>query len=88
MSQAHVGIVIEMLLTDEHLRIQFALDRLETFAALCVRGIKLTSDELDLFFQADAYLWFFGDEVRREWRRWADTRGADWPEWPMPDQTQ
>ena len=88
MSQAHVGTVIEALLTDENLRIRFALERLETIADLCVRGIALTSDEIDLFCQTDADLWFLGDEVRREWRRWAEVRSADCPEWPTPVQTQ
>ena len=69
MSQAHVGIVIETLLADEDLRIRFALERMGTIADLCVRGIELTSDEIDLFCQTDARLWFVGDEVRRESRR-------------------
>ena len=69
MSQAHVGMVIETLLTDENLRIRFALERIETIADLCVRGVELTGDEIDLFCQTDARLWFLGDEVKREWRR-------------------
>ena len=88
MSQAHVGMVIEMLLTDEDLRIRFALERLETIVDLCVRGIELTCDEIDLFCQTDAHLWFVGDEVRREWRRWTDTQRAQCPEWPTPDEAQ
>ena len=39
MSQAGVGTVIEKLLTDENLRIRFALDRFETVAELCWRGV-------------------------------------------------
>ena len=88
MSQAHVGLVVEMLLADEDLRIQFALDRMEMIADLCVRGIELTCDEVDLLFQTDAHLWFVGDEVRREWRRWTDAQHADCPEWPTPDAAQ
>ena len=88
MSHAHVGMVIEMLLADEDLRIRFAFERMEMIADLCVRGIELTSDEIDLFCHTDGYLWFLGDEVRREWRRWADTRGADCLEWPTPDTPQ
>ena len=42
MSQAHVGMVIEMLLTDENLRIRFAFERIETIADLCVRGVELS----------------------------------------------
>ena len=88
MSQAHVGIVIERLLTDENLRIRFALERIETITDLCLRGVELTSDEIDLFCQADASLWFLGDEVRDEWQQWIDTRGPDCPEWPTPDTAQ
>jgi hypothetical protein len=88
MSQAHVGIVIETLLADENLRIRFALERLETIADLCVRGIELTSGEIDLFCQTDAHLWFLGDGVRHEWRQWAGTREADGPESPTPDTAQ
>jgi hypothetical protein len=82
MSQAHVGTVIEALLTNENLRIRFALDRIETIADLCARGVELAGDEIDLLCQTDARLWFLGDEVRRKWREWTDTRGADCPEWP------
>ena len=88
MSQAHVGMVIETLLTDENLRIRFALERIETIADLCVRGVELTRDEIVLFCQADPVLWFLGDAVRCEWRQWADTRRAVCPEWPAPDQAQ
>ena len=48
MSRAGVGMVIEKLLTDERLRIGFALDRMETIAELCLRGFELTRDEIDL----------------------------------------
>jgi hypothetical protein len=88
MSQAHVGTVIEALLTDENLRIRFALERIETIADLCVRGVELTGDEIDLFCQTDARLWFLGDEVRREWREWTDIRRAVCHGWPTPDQAQ
>ena len=88
MSQAHVGMVIEMLLTDENLRIRFAFERIETIADLCVRGVELTGDEIDLFCQTDPLLWFLGVEVKREWRQWTNTRRAVCPEWPAPDQTQ
>ena len=74
MSQAHVGMVIETLLTDENLRIRFAFERIETIADLCVRGVELTGDEIDLFCQTDPLLWFVGVEVKREWRQWANAR--------------
>ena len=61
--------VIEKLLTDERLRIRFALDRMETIAELCVRGFELSRDEIDLFCHTDARLWFLGDQVTREWQR-------------------
>ena len=89
MSQAHVGTVIKALLTDENLRIRFAFERLEVIADLCVRGVELTGDEIDLFCQTDARLWFLGDEVRSEWRQSTDSRRAVCDEWPArPDKTQ
>jgi hypothetical protein len=66
MSQAGVGTVIEKLLTDENLRIRFALDQMETVAELCLRGVELTREEVDLFCWTNARLWFLGDEVRGE----------------------
>ena len=65
MSRAGVGMVIEKLLTDENLRIRFALDRMETIAELYLRGFDLSSDEIDLFCRADAGLWFLGDDGER-----------------------
>ena len=88
MSQAHVGMVIETLLTDERLRIRFALERIETIPDLCARGVELTGDEINLFCQTDPLLWFLGVEVKREWRQWASARRAVCPEWPTPDQAQ
>ena len=49
MSRAGVGMAIEKLLTDENLRIRFALDRMETVAELFLRGLDLSPDEIDLF---------------------------------------
>ena len=69
MSRVGVGMVIETLVTDERLRIQFALDRMETIAELCLRGFELTRDEIDLFGRTDAHLWFLGEAVRREWQQ-------------------
>ena len=68
MSRAGVGMVIEKLLTDESVRIGFALDRMETIAELCLCGIELTRDEIDLLNRTDARLWFLGDQVRSEWQ--------------------
>ena len=64
MSRASVGMVIDKLLTDENLRIRFALDRLETVAELCLRGFDLTRDEIDLLCRTDAGVWFLRSAVR------------------------
>lgn len=69
MSQAGVGMVVEKLLTDEDLRIRFALDRMEAIAELCLRGFELTRDEIDLFERTDVRLWFLGDHVGGECRQ-------------------
>lgn len=64
MSRAGVGLVIEKLLTDENLRIQFALDRVETIGELCLRGFDLNPGEIDLLCRTDAGLWFLGSALR------------------------
>ena len=66
MSRAGVGMVIERLVTDEDLRIRFAVDRLETIAEIFVRGFDLSQDELDLFCGTDAGLWFLREPVGGE----------------------
>lgn len=53
MSQQNVGNVIDRLLTEEELRIRFALSRFDTIAELHLRGLDLTSDEIDAFVQSD-----------------------------------
>jgi hypothetical protein len=58
MSRANVGMVVEKLLTDEDLRVRFALDPIDTIADLFLRGFDLTRDEIDLFCRTDAGLWF------------------------------
>ena len=63
MSRASVGMVIDKLLTDENLRLRFALDRLETVAELCLRGFDLTRDEIDLLCRTDAGVWFLRSAV-------------------------
>ena len=63
MSRASVGMVIDKLLTDENLRIRFALDRMETVAELCLRGFDLTRDEIDLLCRTDAGVWFLRSAV-------------------------
>ena len=66
MSQTGVEKVVEQLLTDENLRIRFALDRIETIAELCLRGFDLSREDIDLFCGTDARLWFLGDMARGE----------------------
>ena len=61
MSQTGVEKVVEQLLTDENLRIRFALDRIGTVAELCLRGFDLSGEDIDLFCWTDARLWFLGD---------------------------
>ena len=68
MSRVGVEAVIDTLLSDENLRIRFALDRIETVVELCLRGAELTRDEIDLFCRTDARLWFLRDEVVDERR--------------------
>jgi hypothetical protein len=63
MSQQMVGIVIDRLLNDKDLRVRFVLDCLETIAELGLRGIELTSDEIDMFIRTDARLWFWSSDV-------------------------
>ena len=61
--------VVERLLTDEHLRIRFALDRMETVAELLLQGFDLTRDEVDLFWRTDPRVWFLGERVSGERER-------------------
>jgi len=61
MSRAGVGMVIEKLVTDENLRIRFAVDRIDTVAEIFLRGFDLSQDELDLFCRTDAGLWFLSE---------------------------
>ena len=63
MSQQMVGIVIDRLLTDEDLRVRFALDPIETLADPTFLGMELTPDEIDVFVQTDARVWFWQREV-------------------------
>jgi hypothetical protein len=63
MSRQNVGNVIDRLLTEEELRIRFALGRFDTIAELHLRGLDPTSDEIDAFVQSDTQVWF-GDTER------------------------
>jgi hypothetical protein len=66
MSQRMVGIVVNRLLTDQDLRVRFALDRIETLAELSFRGFELTSDEIDVLIRTDPRLWFWDSEAAVE----------------------
>ena len=61
MSQQIVGMVITRLLAEEELRTRFEIDSFETLAELYLRGLALTPDEIDVFVQSDARLWFSED---------------------------
>ena len=64
MSRANVGMVIDKLLTDENLRLRFAVDPMETVAELFLRGFDLTRNEIDLLCRTDAGVWFLRSAVR------------------------
>jgi hypothetical protein len=66
MSQRMVGIVVNRLLTEQDLRVRFALDRIETLAELSFRGFELTSDEIDVLIRTDPRLWFWDSEAAVE----------------------
>jgi hypothetical protein len=67
MSQHSVGEVMTKLLVDEDLRTRFAADPIETLAELHRRGLALTPDEIDVFVQSDARLWFGESERLAGW---------------------
>jgi hypothetical protein len=67
MSQQNVGNVINRLLTDEELRLRFALDPVDTLAELHLRGMPLTPDEIDVFVQSDMRIWFGENEHAGGW---------------------
>jgi hypothetical protein len=59
MSQRMTHLAVERLLTDERLRIRFLRSRIEALADLALLGIVLTPDEIALFIQTDARVWFW-----------------------------
>ena len=61
--QRMVGIVVQTLLTDEDLRVRFAIDPIQTLADLNFRGVQLTSEEIDVFVRTDARVWFWNREL-------------------------
>jgi hypothetical protein len=64
MSRATVGFLIDCLLTNANLRLQFAQHPLETLVELSLRaGIELTPDEIDAFVRTDPETWFANDRI-------------------------
>ena len=61
MSQLTVGMVMERLLTDETLRLRFALDPIGRLGELHDHGLELTPNEIDLFIESDIRVWFWID---------------------------
>ena len=61
MSHHAIGIVMNRLLTDEELRLRFAIDRVETLGELHASGVELTPREIDLFMESDAQIWSWVD---------------------------
>jgi len=66
MSHQVVGGVIHCLLTEEDVRIRFAIDPVQTLVDLSFRGYELSPEEMDVFLQTDARTWFWGREVLRD----------------------
>jgi hypothetical protein len=63
MSHHAVGIAIHVLLTDDELRARFALDPIGALADLNSRGVALTPEEIDVFVQTDARVWYWRNSV-------------------------
>lgn len=63
MSRRIVGKVIHHLLTDEDLRVRFAISPVETIADLMCRGCELTAEEVEVFVLTDARLWFWSSSL-------------------------
>ena len=61
MSAINVEKVISRLLSEEDLRIRFVLDPFDTLADLHERGLTLSPNEIDVFVQSDAQIWFWED---------------------------
>ena len=59
MSLASVEVVMTRLLTDDELRLRFAVDRVEALGGLHAHGCRLTPSEIDLFIESDLELWFW-----------------------------
>jgi hypothetical protein len=64
MSRQMIGVVIHALLTNEDVRLRFVIDPLEALAHLNLRGVELTSDEIDVLVRTDVrQLWFWNGDL-------------------------
>jgi hypothetical protein len=63
MSQQIVEVVIHNLLTNEDLRMMFAIDPFEALADLNLRGFELTPDEIGMFIRMHARLRHWSSEL-------------------------
>jgi hypothetical protein len=66
MSREAIGMVMNRLLTDEDLRVCFAVDPLTTLGELQNRGFELTPFEIDLFLASDLQMWYQNDRTPAE----------------------
>jgi hypothetical protein len=62
MSRQSVEMLIDELLANDELRVQFARNRFETLAELQLLGLDLTTDEVDAFAQTDLRTWFSSEQ--------------------------
>ena len=58
-----VGDVIQHLLTDDDLRVRFALDPDDTITELICRGFDLATEEIEIFVRTDPRLWFWSSAL-------------------------
>jgi hypothetical protein len=63
MPRQAVGNVIHHLLTDEDLRVRFALEPNDTMAELICRGFDLAAEEIEIFVRTDPGLWFWSSAL-------------------------
>ena len=66
MSHRMIRVVVHTLLTDEELRLRFAISPLEALADLNLRGVELTADEMEVLARTDSRLWFWSRELLGE----------------------
>jgi len=62
-SRQVIGHVIQQLLTDEDLRVRFALDPDDTIADLMCQGCELTAEEVEILVRTDPRLWFWNSAL-------------------------